>query len=295
MNHIENEKIVPYKKKSQFGSVWKRLIKNRTALAGLIIFGLLVLTLIFADVIADYNTRVIAQDASQRLQEPSASHWFGTDQYGRDLFARVVHGTRASLTIGLATVALGMIIGIIVGAMAGYFGGWSDNVIMRILDVIMSIPPILLALALVAVMGAGIMNLMVALAIASFPNFARVTRSVVMPIAGQDFIEAAKACGTGNTRIIFRHVIPNAVGPIIVQGTMAVSKIIIAAAGLSYLGMGIQPPTPEWGSMLSSARDYMATSPHLVIIPGITIVIAALSINLLGDGLRDALDPRLKS
>ena len=295
MDTIENDRAGAYKKRSKAKSIWKRLLKNKTAVIGLIIFCTLVLTAVFADVIVDYNSRAIAQDASVRLEAPSASHLFGTDQYGRDVFARVVHGTRASLTIGLATVALGMIIGSIIGALAGFFGGWSDNVIMRILDIIMSIPPILLALVLVAVMGAGMMNLMIALAIACFPNFARVTRSVVMPITGQDFIEAARACGTNNFRIIFKHVIPNAVGPIIVQGTMAVSKMIIAAAGLSYLGMGIQPPTPEWGSMLSSAREYMTTSPYLVIIPGLTIVLAALSINLFGDGLRDALDPRLKS
>ena len=295
MDNMENDKVREYKKRSKFRSIWRRLMKNRTSVLGLIIFCILILAAIFADVIADYNTYVIAQDASQRLEAPSGSHWFGTDQYGRDVFARVIHGTRASLTIGLATVALGMIIGIVIGALVGFFGGWLDNIIMRILDVIMSIPPILLALVLVAVMGAGMMNLMLALSIAIFPSFTRVTRSAVMPIADQDFIEAARACGTSNFRIIFRHVIPNAVGPIIVQGTMAVSKMIIVAAGLSYLGMGIQPPTPEWGSMLSSAREHMTTSPYLVIIPGLTIVLAALSINLFGDGLRDALDPRLKS
>lgn len=292
---MDNGKLKDYKKRSKFRSIWRRLTKNRTAMIGLFIFLILILAAVFADVIADYDTLAIAQDASRRLEAPSGSHWFGTDQYGRDVFARVVHGTRTSLTIGIATVALGMTIGSVIGALAGFFGGWLDNVIMRILDIIMSIPPILLALVLVTVMGAGMLNLILALGIAIFPTFARVIRSVVMPIKGQDFIEAARACGTGNLRIIFRHVIPNAVGPIIVQGTMAVSKMIIAAAGISYLGMGIQPPTPEWGSMLSSAREFMTTSPYLVIIPGLTIVLAALSINLFGDGLRDALDPRLKS
>jgi peptide/nickel transport system permease protein len=295
MDNIENDEARVYKKRSQFRSIWKRLLKNRTAVIGLIVFSILIFAAIFADVIADYDTRAIAQNASQRLEPPSGSHWFGTDQYGRDIFARIIHGARASLSIGLVTVAVGMVIGNIVGSVAGYFGGWLDNIIMRILDVIMSLPPILMALAIVAVLGPGMLNMMIALAIALFPSFARVVRSVVMPITSQDFIEAAKACGTGHLRIIFRHVIPNAIGPIIVQGTMAVSRVIIVAASLSFLGLGIQPPTPEWGGMLSSARDYMATYPHLIIIPGLTIVIAALSINLFGDGLRDALDPRMKS
>ena len=295
MKETAAHRTAAYKKKSQFGSIWRRLKKNKTAMLGLIILCIFIFAALFADVIANYDTRALAQNASKRLLAPSSEHWFGTDGYGRDVFARVVHGTRVSLAIGVVTVVLGLTLGGIFGSIAGFFGGKIDNIIMRILDMIMAIPPILLTLAIVAALGAGVVNLLIALSIAIFPAFTRVIRAAVLPLVDQDFIEAARAYGTSNARIIFKYILPNAIGPVIVQGTMAVSAIIISAASLSFLGMGIQPPRPEWGSMLSTARDYMATSPYLVIIPGLAIVLAALSINLLGDGLRDALDPRLKS
>lgn len=282
-----------YKKKSQAKEIWNRMKKNKPAMVGLVIISIFVLVAIFADVLAGYD-KAIGPNIAERLQPPSASHWFGTDEYGRDEFARIIHGARVSLSIGVITVSIAILVGGIIGAIAGYFGGKLDNIIMRLMDTIMAIPPILLTLAIVAALGTGLTNLLIAITIASFPIFARVIRSVVLPVVGQDFIEAARACGTSDRRIILRHILPNAIGPIIVQATMAVAGMIITAAALSFIGMGIQPPNPEWGSMLSSSREYMMTSPYLTFIPGIAIILASLSLNLLGDGLRDALDPKLR-
>lgn len=282
-----------YKKKSQAKEIWNRMKKNKPAMVGLVIISIFILVAIFADVLASYD-KAIDPNIAERLQPPSASHWFGTDEYGRDEFARIIHGGRVSLSIGVISVSIAILVGGIIGAIAGYFGGKLDNIIMRLMDTIMAIPPILLTLAIVAALGTGLTNLLIAITIASFPIFARVIRSVVLPVVGQDFIEAARACGTSDSRIILRHILPNAIGPIIVQATMAVAGMIITAAALSFIGMGIQPPKPEWGSMLSSSREYMMTSPYLTFIPGIAIILASLSLNLLGDGLRDALDPKLR-
>lgn len=284
-----------YKKNSQVKEIWKRMKKNKTAMIGLVIICIFVLLAIFADVIVDYEEMAITQNVKERLQPPNSVHWFGTDGYGRDVFARILHGSRVSLIIGLASTSISVIFGGLFGAMAGYYGGKIDSIIMRVMDTIMCIPPILLALAIVAALGPGIRNLLIAITVAQVPGFARVIRSVILSVAGQDFIEAAKACGTTDKRIILKHILPNAMGPIIVQATMSVSGMIITAAGLSFIGMGIQPPRPEWGAMLSESREYMRYAPYLVAFPGIAIVLAALSLNLLGDGLRDALDPRLKN
>ncbi len=284
-----------YKKRSMPKEIWRRLKKNKAAMVGLIIISILIIVTIFADLIADYDTLAISQNVLDRLQHPSSKHWFGTDGYGRDVFARIVHGTRVSLLLGVAAVAISLFFGTIIGALAGFYGGKVDNVIMRIMDTIQSIPTILLALAIVAALGPGIRNLFVAITVTSTPGFARVIRSVILPIIGQEFIEAARAYGTKDRRIIFKYIIPNAIGPILVQATMAVSGMIIATASLSFIGMGIQPPRPEWGSMLAEAREYIRSETYLVIFPGLAIVLAALSLNLLGDGLRDALDPRLKN
>lgn len=281
------------KKTGQAKEVWRRLRKNRTAMIGLVIISLLILMSVFAGLVASYNS-VTEMNAAEKYQPPSMQHIFGTDDMGRDYFARIVYGGRASLSIGFLCVAVAMTIGIILGAAAAYFGGALDSIIMRVMDVFSCIPSVLLALVIVAALGPGLWNLVIAITISTVPTFTRVIRSSVLPVVGQDFIEAARACGTKNPRIVLRHILPNAMGPIIVQATMALSQIIIAAAGLSFIGMGIQPPAPEWGAMLSSARSYIMTSPHLIIFPGIFIVLAALSLNLLGDGLRDALDPRLK-
>lgn len=284
-----------YKKKSRAKEIWKQMLKNKAAMAGLVIISIFIFMAIFADVIANYDTQVISQNMDIRLQPPSGAHWFGTDTYGRDVFARIVHGARVSLTLGVVTTLVSVVIGGILGAVAGFYGGKVDSIIMRVADTIMCIPPVLLSLAIVSSLGPGMTNMIIAITIACVPGFARIIQAVVLSVVGQDFIEAAKACGTSDTRIILRHVLPNAIGPIIVQATMSVANMIITAAALSFLGMGIQPPRPEWGAMLSESSEYMRYAPYLVIIPGLSIVLAALSLNLLGDGLNDALDPRLKS
>ncbi len=292
---ITEGKVKVKKKKSQIQEIWGRLKKNKMAIAGLVILAILVFIAVFADFIVDYKDVVIKQDQSIRLQKPSAAHWFGTDQYGRDIFARVIYGARISLFFGITSSVLGLIAGGIIGCISGYFGGRLDNIIMRIMDVFMAIPYILLAIALVSALGTGIGNLMLAMIISTVPGTARLFRSLVISIRGQEFIEAARAVGAGNTRIILRHIIPNTIGPIVVQTTLGVCEMILAVASLSFLGLGIEPPMPEWGSMLSEGRQYIRNTPHLIIFPGLAILVTVLSLNLLGDGLNDALDPRLKN
>lgn len=247
---------------------------------------------IFADFIADYELQALGQNASIRLMGPSLEHWFGTDSMGRDLFARVVHGARYSLIFGLVCTLLALLGGSTFGATAAYFGGKIDSVICRIMDTFMCIPFMLLALCLVSAMGTGIQSMTIAIVVASVPSYTRMIRAIVLTIVRQDYIEAARSCGTKHFVIIFTHVLPNALGPIIVNATMGIAGLILSAASLSFIGMGIQPPNPEWGSMLSEAISNMRTAPHLVIFPGLAIVITALCFNLLGDGLADAFDPK---
>lgn len=286
--------IKQYKKKNQLAEIWKRLKKSKTAMVGLVIICIFILLAVLANFIADYDL-AITQNPSIRLRGPSTEHFLGTDTYGRDIFARIIHGARYSIMIGFVTTVLSVGIGGIFGSIAGYYGGRIDNVIMRVMDTIMAIPPILLALSIVASLGPGLRNLLIAMTVSSVPSFTRVIRAVIMSVVGQEFVEAARACGTRDRRIILRHILPNAMGPIIVQATMSVSSMIISAAALSFLGMGIQPPAPEWGAMLADSREFMRYYPYLVIVPGVAIVLASLSLNILGDGLRDALDPRLKN
>ncbi len=283
-----------FKKRNQIGEVWRRMRKNKTAMLGLAVIIIFALLAIFAGFICDYDTMAIKQNVSIRLQTSSAEHWFGTDTYGRDVFARVIHGGRISLSVGFISVAISALIGGLLGATAGLYGGRADNMIMRFMDAIVSIPSMLLTLALVAALGHGIRNLLIAITIGQIPAFTRVVRASVLSVTGQDFVEAARSYGTGTFRIIYRHIIPNAIGPIIVQATMSIAGTILQISGLSFLGMGIEAPAPEWGSMLAEARPIMRSSPHLVIFPGMAIVLATLAMNLIGDGLRDALDPKLK-
>ena len=282
------------KGRSQFYDIWRRLLKNKTAVVAMIFILVLIIVAIFADVIADYDTVVIKNNVSQRLQPPSKDHWFGTDGYGRDVFARIVHGARTSLQIGIITTILSLAGGVLLGSIAGYYGGIVDSIIMRLCDIFLAMPPMLLALATVAALGPGLTNLMIALTICHIPQFARVMRSQILTIRDSEFVEAAKASGSGNLSIILRHVIPNAIGPMIVQGTLYIATAILSAAGLSYVGLGVEPPRPEWGAMLSEAREYMRQKTYLLLFPGAFIVLTALSFNLFGDGLRDAMDPRLK-
>jgi len=283
------------KKRSQLTEVWRRLKKNKMAMIGLTILGIIVLLAIFADIIAPYDSVAIKQNLKERLQGPSSSHIFGTDEYGRDMFARLIHGARVSLQVGILAVGISIIIGGTLGAIAGYYGGKLDNIIMRIMDVFLAVPSILLAIAIVSALGPNLLNLMFAISISSVPGYARIVRSSVISIRDQEFIEAAKAIGADDFRIISKHIIPNALAPVIVQGTLGVAGAILSTAGLSFIGMGIQPPAPEWGAMLSGGRQYLRYAPHVTTIPGVAIVIIILALNLLGDGLRDALDPRLKS
>ena len=282
------------KKRSQWLEVWRRLKRNKMAVVGLVILIILVLLAVFANVIANYDNVVIKQNLSQRLQAPSAAHWLGTDEFGRDIFARLVHGTRVSLQVGIIAVGISIVIGGILGAIAGYYGGKLDNIIMRVMDIFLAVPSILLAIAIVSALGPSILNLMLAISISSVPSYARIVRASVLSIRDQEFIEAAKAIGASNTRIIFRHIIPNSLAPVIVQATLGVASAILSTAGLSFIGLGIQPPAPEWGSMLSGGRQYLRYAWWVTTFPGVAIMITILSLNLLGDGLRDALDPRLK-
>ncbi|MBD5151497.1 MAG: ABC transporter permease [Oscillibacter sp.] len=286
--------MTEYKKQSQWKEVWRRLKKNRSAMAGLVVILIICLIAIFADLLANYEVDAITQNISIKLQAPSAEHWFGTDEFGRDIFARCIHGSRVSLMMGLLSTVLSFSIGLILGAVAGYYGGVVDSVIMRIMDMLLCIPSILLALVIVAALGTSIPNLLLAITIGNAPSFARMIRASIITVANQEYIDAARICGTRDRRIILHHIIPNTMGPIIVQATMSVAGCITATAGLSFVGMGIQAPRPEWGAMLSAGREFMRYHPHLVIIPGLFIVVTALSINLFGDGLRDAMDPRLK-
>ena len=289
------EKAGTLKKRSQLQAIWFRFKKNKLAVFGLILLIILVGLAVFAPLLVSYEEDVIAQDVYNKMQGPSAEHIFGTDHYGRDLFARVIFGGRMSLLVGILTVVISLCLGAIIGSSAGYFGGVVDNVLMRIMDIFLSLPQTIMAVAIVAALGAGLQNLIIAMVVASTPWFARVVRSTVLSIRGQDFIEAARACGTPHKRIILKHVIPNSIGPIIVQATLEIGMAIMSIAALSFIGLGIQAPTPVWGSMLSEAKSFMRNDPNLVIIPGIAIVLSVMALNLIGDGLRDALDPRMKN
>ena len=281
------------RKESQLKEIWRRMRKNKAAMVGLVIFLIFVAVALLADVIVPYDM-AITQNGAERLLPPSAEHWFGTDTYGRDVFARVIHGSRVSLSIGVVTTLITLVVRGMLGAVAGYYGGAVDNIIMRIMDTFMCIPFMLLALAIVASLGPSMTNLLIAITISNIPSTTRLVRSCILTVVDQDYVEAAKSYCANDLRIIVKYILPNAMGPIIVNTTMGMASMILAAAGLSFIGMGIQPPDPEWGSMLSSARDFMRTSPYLLYIPGIAIVLSVLSINLVGDGLRDALDPKLK-
>lgn len=286
--------IVIDRKQSQFADIWYRLSKNRPAMIGLFVLIIIFMSAICADVIADYDTRVLAQHADERLQLPSLAHPFGTDAFGRDLFARIIHGARYSLAFGVICTIISIGGGGILGAASAFFGGKVDDLIMRGLDAFMSIPGLLLALALVSALGPGLTNMMIAISVSSIPPFARVVRSAVLTVVQQEYVEAAKASGVGTIRIILLHVLPNALGTVIVNAMMSIAGLILAAAGLSFIGMGIQPPAPEWGAMLSESTTYMRRFPHVVIVPGLAILITALCFNLLGDGLAEAMDPRMR-
>ena len=283
------------KKKSQTAAVWRRLKKNKMAILGLVILALIIFFSLFANFFFDYDTMVIQQSAALRLKPPSAEHWMGTDEVGRDILARIVHGARISLPVAFITIAVATVVGGLLGAIAGYGSKRVDNVIMRTMDVFLAIPSILLSIALVAALGTSMTNMVLAISISNIPPFARIVRSAVLTIKNEEYIEAARAIGASDKHIILKHILPNCMAPIIVQATLSIAGSILAIASLSFIGLGISPPTPEWGSMLSTGRQYFRAAWWVCAFPGLAIMLTILSLNLLGDGLRDALDPKLKN
>lgn len=283
-----------YKKTSQMGEVFKRLRRNKTAMLGLVVVIFLLLLAVFADVLHDYDTQIVKQNIPNRLQSPSSEHWFGTDEMGRDIFARVMYGAKYSLLIGFVAAIISLAIGLVLGALAGYYGGWIDMIVMRLMDVLLAIPGTLLAIAIMASLGSSIPNLIIALSVSGIPGFSRIVRSSVLTVKDSEYIEAAHAIGAKDSKIIFGHVLPNGMAPLIVQSTLRIGSVILTIAGLSFLGLGVPAPHPEWGAMLSNARAYIRDNSYMCLFPGLAIMTTILSLNLLGDGLRDALDPRLK-
>lgn len=278
---------------SIWGEAFKRLLRNKAAIIGGIIFLCVVMVAVFADVIAPYGYE--EQSLQEQYLPPfSENHIFGTDNLGRDIFSRVVYGARLSLSVGIVSVAIAMVAGIIIGIFSGYCGGIVDNILMRLMDILLAIPAILLAICISASLGSGLLNLMIAVGISTVPTYARIARASVMMTKGEDFIEAARATGAGHIRLVIKYISPNIVAPLVVQATLGVAVAIISTAALGFLGLGIQPPQSEWGTMLDSTRNYMLSYPYLCVFPGLAIAITILSLNLLGDGLRDALDPKLK-
>ena len=297
----ENKKAVnttdvtkKYKKNSQAVDIVRRLFRNRSAVMGMIIFLCIIVIALSADVLFDYETQVIKQDIMNRLQGPSSEHWFGTDEMGRDIFARTLYGAKYSLKIGFSASIVSLAIGLVIGAVAGYYGGWIDMIIMRIMDVLLAIPGTLLAIAIVAALGSSVNNLIIAMSISGIPGFARIVRSSVLTVKDNEYVEAARAIGATDKTIIFGHVLPNGMAPLIVQATLRVANVILSTAGLSFLGLGVPAPHPEWGALLTNARSYIRDYSYMCLFPGLAIMITILSLNLFGDGLRDALDPKQK-
>jgi ABC-type dipeptide/oligopeptide/nickel transport system permease subunit len=285
------KKIFDARKKRR-EEMWEALKANRAAYVSLYIVGALVIMAIMGFLVTPYNPYDF--DLSRARMPPSISHPFGTDELGRDILSRILAGARYTIGISVASVALGVLIGVILGLVSGYLGGLWDTIIQRIVDIMLAFPTILLAIALVASLGQGVASLIIAIAVSTFPVYARLVRGVVLQIVSEDYIAAAKLLGKSSTYIMFKHVLPNSVSAIIVQATYYMGLSILLASALGFLGLGVPPPTPEWGSMIGSGRTYLFSSPHIVVFPGLFIMISALSFNLLGDGLRDALDPRTR-
>jgi peptide/nickel transport system permease protein len=270
----------------------RRFLKNRLAVFGLLVLLLLVISAVMASVIASHSP--LEMSLQNRLQPPSLAHPFGTDDFGRDIFSRVIHGSAISLKVGATAVSISLVVGVYLGVNAGYWGGRLDALIMRVMDVLLAFPAILLAISIMAILGPSTVNVMIAIGIVSIPVFARIIRGSVLAIKEQDFVEAARATGLRDWQIAIRHVFPNAMDAVIVQASLALANAILAEAALSFLGLGTQPPAPSWGAMLSFGREYIVEAPWLSIFPGLAIFVTVFALNLVGDGLRDTLDPRLK-
>jgi peptide/nickel transport system permease protein len=287
-----NRKKLMAKQEGPWMEIVHRFSRNRMAMFGLSVIVLLILCAVFARLIAPYGYD--DQNIPIANQRPSVEHWFGTDNFGRDIFSRVIYGSRISLQVGLIAVTVAIISGGLLGAVSAYYGGVIDHIIMRFMDILMAIPGMLLAIAIAASLGPGLRNMMIAIGVGNVPGYARITRASVLSVKEQEFVEAARCIGANNFRIIMRHIIPNSLAPIIVQATLGVAGSILACAMLSFLGLGIQPPVPEWGSMLSTARQYLRSHAYMSAFPGIFIMLTVYALNVVGDGLRDAIDPRLK-
>ena len=271
---------------------WRRLKKSKMAMFGLVILSLLVVVAIFANVIAPYSYS--EQHLENKNMKPNAEHIFGCDDLGRDIFTRVIYGSRISLSVGFIAVGIAVVFGGILGAVAAYFGGLCDNIIMRSMDILLAVPQILLAISISAALGTGLVNLMIAVGISSIPQYARIMRASVLTVKDQEYIEATHAAGATHLHTIIRHIIPNCFAPIIVQATLGVAFAILTAAGLSFIGLGLDPEVPEWGAMLAGGRQYIRDFPHITFFPGLAIMITIFALNVLGDGFRDALDPKLR-
>jgi peptide/nickel transport system permease protein len=290
-NNLEFD--ISLKKKTQVKDIFRRLFRSKGAVVGLIIITVLIIFAIFAESIAPHGFD--EQLLSRKFTPPGREYIFGTDNYGRDIFSRIVYGSRTSMIIALLSVTFSSAIGILLGCISGFYGGYVDNIIMRFIDILLAIPSILLAISISAALDPGIFNLMVAVGIGAMPGYARIVRASVMSERDKEYIEAARSIGAGDIRIMLKHVLPNVMAPIIVQATMSISVAILTGAALSFLGLGIAPPTPEWGSMLSAGRSFIRDAWYVVTFPGLAIMAAVFGFNLLGDGLRDALDPKLKN
>ena len=282
------------RKKGLWREAWIRMRRNRSSIVGMIIMAVIILLALFANVIADYDEVVIKVNMLERLQGPSLAHIFGTDELGRDLFARIIHGARISLSIGFVSELVALATGLFLGAVSGYYGNKVDNVIMRCMDVFMAIPSLLLSIAMVTAFGNGMPVLILAVAVSSVPNLSRVVRAQVMSVKGQEYVEAARALGASNFVVITKYIIPNIMSPIIVQVALDIAGAIMTISSLSYLGLGVSPPAPEWGSILSSGQTYIRDVWHITVFPGLMIIITIIALNMIGDGLRDALDPKMK-
>jgi peptide/nickel transport system permease protein len=270
----------------------RRFLRSRTGIAGAVVLLVVTLSAIFAAQISPYNpTR---QDFRVEREAPSGSHMMGTDEFGRDVLSRIIWGAQASLLAGATAASIALVVGLALGMLAAYYGGRTDNLIMRIMDIVLAFPYILLAIAVVAILGPGLRNAMIAIGIVYVPHYARVVRGAVLAVRAREYVEAARALGAPDTRVMWQHVLPNTLAPIIVQTTLTVGTAIIDTAGLSFLGLGTQPPTPDWGNMLSAGRSYVIDAPWIATFPGLAILVTVLAFNLMGDALRDAFDPRLR-
>lgn len=281
------------KKKGFFASTWRRLCKSRLAVLGMIILAIFIFVAVFADVIAPYPYS--KQDLRSIGLAPCKEHPFGTDNIGRDMLSRVIYGARISLQIGFISTMISLFFGGILGSITGFYAGMADMIIMRVIDMMMAIPSVLLAIVISASLGPGVRNLMIAIGISSIPSYTRIVRASILSLRGDEYIEAARMCGDSDFRIIWRHIFPNILAPVIVQVTLGMALCILNASSLSFLGLGVQAPQPEWGSMLAAGRSYIRQYPHIVLFPGLAIVLLVLALNMIGDGLRDALDPRMKN